>query len=321
MDSEQKDNITMEHNEIITDELIAKYISGKTTEEEDKLIHDYLAQHPEFANDLLDIATALRHQRKHDEATGQVDQERPHEAKRVAFTKRRTFYYAAASVVVIISIGLLWFKPFAQNDTKQTLAGTDTEITNTNPTNDGEVNELNPTDITPIDLQPEEALLADNQEAVSTPKQESTFQPIAEESYLADNNTPGTTQQQEITAPSNDDNAPTMAALTVEDDSGTPLVKDAVFVTDNIPSNCDPHKELVLNWDCNAPILKIEFSIDNGATWKTSYNVSGQNSLTIKPGKLNVFKDYSNTNSFIWRMTAQYSDGKLVRQGTVVFSE
>lgn len=317
MDTELKDKNTMEHNVIITDELIAKYISGKTTEEEDNLIHDYLAQHPEFANDLLDIATALRHQRKHDEATAQADQEQPEETKRIPLIHHRTFYAIAASVAVLIVCVLLF-----HNEKEQTLvADADTEITNTPISNEGEVNDLNPTDITPIDFRPEEVLLADNQEAVTTPIQESSVKPQPEEPLLAENNTPSSPQQQEVAASSNDSNAPTMAALTIDDDSSTPLIKDAVFVTDSIPSNCDPNKDLVLKWSCNAPILKIEFSIDDGATWKTSYNVSGQDCLTIKPSKLNTFKDYSNTNSFIWRMTAQYSDGKLVRQGTIRFTD
>ncbi len=321
MDSELKDNITMEQNEKITDELIAKYISGKTTEEEDRIIHDYLAHHPEFANDLLDIATALRRQRKHDEATRQVDQKQPQEAQQVPLIRRRTFYAIAASVAALIVFGLLFFKPFAQNDSEQTLADADTESTNTAPQNEGEVDDLNKTDINTIDFQPGEPLLADNQEAVTTPIQENPVQPQPEEPLLADNSTPSTIQQQEAVAPLSDNNDPTMAALTIDDDSGIPIVKDAVFVTDSIPSNCDPNKDLVLKWTCNAPVLKIEFSLDNGATWKTSYNVSGQNRLTIKPSKLNTFKDYSNTNSFQWRMTAQYSDGKLVRQGTVSFVE
>ena len=321
MDSKLRDKTTMEHKEIITDELIAKYISGKTTEEEDNLIHDYLAQHPEFANDLLDIATALRHQRKHDEATGQVDQEQPQEAKRIPLIRRRTFYYVAASVVVIIGIGLVWFKPFAQSDTEQSLADADTEITYTNPTNGIEGNDLNLTDITAVDSQSEEPMLADNQEAVTTPVQENPVQPQLEEPLLANNNTSGTTQQQETAAPMNDDNASTMAALTESEGyNNYPTQKDAIFVTDMMPTNCNPAKDLVMKWTCNSPSLKLEISTDNGKTWEPQGDISNQNSKIIGTGTLIDFK-IDNPEGFNWRITAQYRDRKLVRQGTIRFTD
>lgn len=310
----------MEHNEIITDELIAKYISGKTTEEEDRLIHDYLAQHPEFANDLLDIAAALRHQRKHDETTGQVAQEQLKEAKRIPLIRRRTFYAVAASVAVLIVFGLLFFNPFAQNDTEQSLAEADTEITNAR-LNDSEGNNMNMTDITAVDLQPGEPMLVDNQEAVTIPIQESPIQPQPEEPLLADNNTPTTIQQQEAAAPMNDDNASTIAALTENEDyNNYPTQKEAIFVTDSMPTNCNPDKELVMKWTCNSPSLKLEISTDNGKTWEPQGDISNQNSKIIGTGTLIDFK-IDNPEGFIWRITAQYKDGKLVRQGTVVFSE
>ena len=97
----------METNNKITDELIAKYISGKTNEEEDNLIHEYLAHHPEYANDLLDVATALRHQHQQ-------------ETKHIQLRPRRIFIAAAAaSIVILIGIGLLVLKPFAKNEPEQ----------------------------------------------------------------------------------------------------------------------------------------------------------------------------------------------------------
>ena len=318
MDSELKDKITMEHNKIVTDELIAKYISGKTTEEEDNLIHDYLAQHPECANDLLDIATALRHQRKHDEATGQVDLEQPQEAKRVPLFHRRTFYYVAASVVVIIGIGLMWFKPFAQNDTDQSLADADTEITNTNPSNKDEGNDLNLTDITSVDLQSEEPLLADNQESNVQPV-EIVTEIQYEQPMLADNSNPQS-QQETVVADVNPD-APIMAAQTIyQDDSSVPLLENAVFVTDSIPSICNPNENLLLQWDCNAPDVAIEFSVDGGKEWKLRYTNPRFNKLPLSSFQLNDFK-IDNPEGFNWRITAQYRDGKLVRQGMVSFVE
>lgn len=308
----------METNEKITDELIAKYMSGKTTEEEDNLIHDYLAQHPEFANDLLDIATALRHQRKHDEVTGQVDQEQLQETKRIPLIRRRTFYYVAASVVAIIGIGLLWFKPFAQNDTEQSLASADTEITNTNPSNNGEGNDLNPTGITAVDFQSEEALLADNQEPNVQPV-EIVTESQHEQPMLADIS--NFQSQQETVVDDVNPDAPIMAAQTIyQDESSMPLLENAVFVTDSIPSICNPNENLLLQWDCNASDVAIEFSVDGGKVWKLRYTNPRFNQLSLSSFQLNDFK-IDNPEGFNWRITAQYNDGKLVRQGTVVFSE
>ena len=308
MDSEQKDNITMEQNEKITDELIAKYISGKTTEEEDRIIHDYHAHHPEFANDLLDIATALRRQRKHDEATRQVDQKQPQEAQQVPLIRRRTFYAIAASVAALIVFGLLFFKPFAQNDSEQTLADADTEITNNSPSNNGEGNDLNPTDITAVDLQSEEVLLADNQEpAGQTTENHSDLQP--DQPLLADNTNP---QQQ-----SDESEAPIMASMTVnEDNSNAPSLENAVFSTD-IPTACNPDSALVLKWSCNAPKLVIEISYGEGKLWEKTYNNS-INQMTLGSRRLDGFRIYS-PQGFNWKMTAYYRDGTRSEEGFVRF--
>lgn len=315
-------NNTMETNEKITDELIAKYISGTTTEQEDNLIHDYLAKNPEFADDLLDIATALRHQHKHEEAVGTVESRQPQETEHVISMPRRTYYAIAASIVVLISIGMLIFKPFFLNETEQPqLVNANTKTPTDTPENSGVGIDLDSTIIAPIDLLTEEPLLADNQETVTTPIQENLVQPQQNEPLLAENNTPSTKQQQEASATMNDDNASTMAALTENEDyNNYPTQKDAIFVTDSIPVEWDPRKDLVLKWTCNTPSLKLEFSTDHGSTWKTSYDVSGQNSFKIWSRRLQDFR-IDNPQGFHWRMTAQYRDGKLVRQGMVKFSE
>lgn len=312
-------NKTMETNEKLSDELIAKYISGTTTEEEDNLIHDYLAKNPEFADDLLDIATALRHQRKHEETTGTVGSGHPQETAHVISMRRRTFLAIAASIVVLISIGLLVFKPFSHNETEQSqMASSNTETPNVTPSPSEEGIGLDSTAITPIDLQPDEPLLADNHETPSQ-KPENTSQPQPEVPSLADNTVTSTPQQQEV-APQND-NASTMAALTTgEDYSNLVPQKDAIFVTDSIPVEWDPQKDLVLKWTCNTPSLKLEFSTDRGSTWKTPYDVSGQNSFMIRSRRLQDFS-LDNPQGFNWRLTAQFSDGKLVRQGSVKFSD
>lgn len=308
----------MEHNEIITDELIAKYMSGKTTKEEDNLIHDYLARNPEIANNLLDIASALRHQRKHDEAAGQIDQEQSQEAKLVPLFRRRSFYYVAASVAVIIGIGLLWFKPFAQNDTEQSLANADTEITHTSPGNNGEGDDLNPTDISTVDFHSEETLLADNQEPNVQPIEIIT-ESQHEQPMLADNS--NLQSQQETVVDDVNPDAPIMAAQTIyQDDSSVPHLENAVFVTDSIPSICNPNENLLLQWDCNASDVAIEFSVDGGKVWKLRYTNPRFNQLSLSSFQLNDFK-IDNPKGFNWRITAQYRDGRLTREGFIRFTD
>ena len=309
----------MEHNEIITDELIAKYISGKTTEEEDRLIHDYLAQHPEFANDLLDIAAALRHQRKHDEATGQVAQEQLKEAKRI-FLSRRFLYSAAASILLLIGVGF-YFKTSTKNEIiheQPSIAEVNTETSNTPTDPNGSIEETVLEASTVINNGSEEVLIADNHEPDVQPVVNISESQV-DQSLVADNTNPQ--QQQETNVPSANPDMPIMAAQTIyQDNSGEPCLEDAIFDVSEIPTAWNPNQELVLKWDCNASEAAIEFSIDGGRTWKLRYTNPNHNQMTISTLKLQDFK-LDNPEGFNWRITAQYKDGKLVRQGTVSFVE
>ena len=312
----------METNDKITDELIAKYISGNTTEEEDNLIHDYLAQNPEFANDLLDIATALRHQQKHDEAIANEGKEQG--AAHVRLIPRRTLYAAAAAIVILIGIGLLVSKPFAKNDEEQSLVA-ETQpgpiLTPTDSIKEGE--EIDPGTV-PVNInEPEQPLLVDEQE-FPIQKTDKVIDPTQKELYAE--STPIEQPQPETDiAPSNDGEGPIMASQTIyQDDSGEPRLEDAVFVTDSIPTTCNPKKELVLRWNCNAPSLTLEFSTDNGdeKVWKKPplSDITGKNVYTISATKLRDLMTY-NKKCFYWRITAKYKEGSIKREGKVEFSD
>ncbi len=313
-------NKTMETNEKITDELIAKYISRKTNEEEDRFIHDYLARNPEFANDLLDIATAIRHQRKHDETTANKGKEQPQEATRVRLTLRRTFYALAASFVLLIGIRFFVSKPFANNEIipeQPTIAEANTETSNT-PTDSDESSEETVLETPAIaGAEPEEVLFADNQ-TTDVQHTENITEPQVNQSLLADNTNPP--QQQEADVASANPDVPVMAAQTVyQDNSDEPCMEEAVFDIDNIPTTWNPNKDLVLKWECNAPEVAIEFSIDGGKTWKLRYTNPRNNQLTISTLKLKDFK-LDNPEGFNWKITVQYRDGSLTKEGFVRFT-
>ena len=306
-------NKTMETNDKITDELIAKYVSGKATEEEESIVHEHLARNPEFANDLLDIATALRHQ--HKQVKGKGDQQQTQEAKRVQFVSRRIFYAIAASIVILIGFGLLVFKPFAKSDMEEPLVvENQTQTTSTEPCEGGE--EIVSDTMSVIFNEPENPLLAEKQQEVPSQKTENMAKPQHEEPLLADN----TPKDSPLEQTDYDDGASMIASLTgSEDNENAPQIKEVVFITDSIPTICNPEKDLVLKWNCNAPSLKLELSSD-GVTWKTlNNNIANQNSRTLNS---NLLKDYelSNPNYFYWRMTAKYSDGNQTRKGKIVFS-
>lgn len=310
----------MENNDKITDELIAKYISGKTTEEEDLLVHEYLAQNPEFADDLLNMATAIRHQGKHDEAMANKGEGQVQEAARVSMKSRRTFYAVAASVVLLIGVGFLFFLPFAKNEEQPVVAEivTETEQDTVNASGNDEENVSDETPVVSFDH--EQPLIADVQET-SKQKTENTVTILPEDQYIANNTTQDALSEQEL---ENADDAAMMASQTVYEEEDEVLKKeDAVFETKNMPDSCDLEKDLVLKWDCNATLsLTLEFSTDDGKTWnKPSYDITGHNHYTIKRNQLKGFTINNPFHSFCWRMTAEYSDGKLVRQGTIRFTE
>lgn len=77
----------------VTEELIAKYLSGNTTEEEEALVLDYMGENEEHLDDLLTSVDALREQRKSEMAA-----------------RRRpvAIYSAAASVAILLVAGGIW---------------------------------------------------------------------------------------------------------------------------------------------------------------------------------------------------------------------
>lgn len=308
----------METNEKITDELIAKYINGNTTEEEDALIHDYLAQNPEFANDLLDIATALRHQHKHDEEIRNGLKEQPKEAKRIFLSRRFIYPAAAASLVLLIGVGF-YFKTSTKNGFLQeqpSVAEVNTEISNTptNPNGSIEATVLETPEIIKFDS--EEVLIADNHEPDVQPVVNISESQV-DQSLFADNTNPH--QQQENEALSSDPDGPMVASMTICEDNGdAPLIKDAVFNIADIPTNCNPDTPLLLNWSCNAPKLVLEIRYGNGKIWKKTFD-NTINQISLGRNQLSVFKSYDR-QGLKWKMTAFYRDGTLTKDGFIRFT-
>ena len=85
----------MENKKEISDELLAKYLSGQCTEAEEAEVLDYMSQSDENIDDLTNIVAAIEAQKK---ATS-------HATKKA--TRRFIPWSAAASVLLLV--GLAWF--------------------------------------------------------------------------------------------------------------------------------------------------------------------------------------------------------------------
>ena len=85
----------MENKKEISDELLAKYLSGQCTEAEESEVLDYMSQNDENIDDLTNIVAAIEAQKK---ATS-------HATKKA--TRRFIPWSAAASVLLLV--GLAWF--------------------------------------------------------------------------------------------------------------------------------------------------------------------------------------------------------------------
>lgn len=90
----------MKNDNIITDELIAKYINGRTSKQEDELILDFMSKNDEYVNELFDTAIAVRLQQK------QWEKENASHIVRIPLYQTWIFKVAASMVVLIITT---WF--------------------------------------------------------------------------------------------------------------------------------------------------------------------------------------------------------------------
>ena len=85
----------MENKKVISDELLAKYLSGQCTEAEEAEVLDYMSQSDENIDDLTNIVAAIEAQKK---ATSPATKEETH----------RFIPWAAAASVLLL-VGLAWF--------------------------------------------------------------------------------------------------------------------------------------------------------------------------------------------------------------------
>lgn len=85
----------MENRKEISDELLAKYLSGQCTEAEETEVLDYMAQSDENIDDLTNIVAAIEAQKK---------------ATTLAPKKEtRSFIPWSAAASVLLLLGLTWF--------------------------------------------------------------------------------------------------------------------------------------------------------------------------------------------------------------------
>lgn len=104
----------MEDNKHISDELLAKYLSGKASAEEKERVLDYLAENDENLEDFLTMATAAKMQRQEE----QIPEKHHHYWIKWAA--------AAAAVVAIVLLGVF---AFHHNDTDNNYIAEEQSVT------------------------------------------------------------------------------------------------------------------------------------------------------------------------------------------------
>ena len=85
----------MENKKEISDELLAKYLSGQCTEAEESEVLDYMSQNDENIDDLTNIVAAIETQKK--------------TTRLATKTVTRRFIPWSAAASVLLLIGLAWF--------------------------------------------------------------------------------------------------------------------------------------------------------------------------------------------------------------------
>ena len=85
----------MENKKEISDELLAKYLSGQCTEAEESEVLDYMSQSDENIDDLMNIVAAIETQKK--------------TTRLATKTVTRRFIPWSAAASVLLLIGLAWF--------------------------------------------------------------------------------------------------------------------------------------------------------------------------------------------------------------------
>ena len=85
----------MENKKEISDELLAKYLSGQCTEAEESEVLDYMSQSDENIDDLTNIVAAIETQKK--------------TTRLATKTVTRRFIPWSAAASVLLLIGLAWF--------------------------------------------------------------------------------------------------------------------------------------------------------------------------------------------------------------------
>lgn len=114
----------MDKKKQISDELLAKYMSGKISSEEEKLVLDYLADNDENLNDFLNMASAIELHHKENNRHKNIWQ-------RVLWVSS-----AAAAIAIVVIIGVFVFhnkaevtgNQFAQEVPEQTILVKDSSV-------------------------------------------------------------------------------------------------------------------------------------------------------------------------------------------------
>lgn len=97
----------MNNKKEISDEALARYISGVSSTDEEARVLDFMAESDENVDDLLNIADAVRIQHEYEQRSGTLMNADDGRKKTRRFVLR-PLYWAAASLLVAVSILGLW---------------------------------------------------------------------------------------------------------------------------------------------------------------------------------------------------------------------
>lgn len=97
----------MNNKKEISDEALARYISGVSSADEEARVLDFMAESDENVDDLLNIADAVRIQQEYEQRSGTVMDADDGRNKTRRFVLRPV-YWAAASLLVAVTILGLW---------------------------------------------------------------------------------------------------------------------------------------------------------------------------------------------------------------------
>lgn len=290
-------NSEMEQKHNITDEQIARFLSGTASEEEKNAILEYMSQSDENIDELMSIADAVQAQRNNHQAV------KPSGNRTVAWR-------IAASVAVILLAGGAWILLRDHGVDLETPSST-TVAMNTTPAP------------TPVPSTPGTVTVTDNQgqsdnQTIKQPNNKSSNTLVADAGadidlsrFQSEELHGGAQTRQTISG----NEGPYMASLTTGT-SGQSRPETERIVLPEVPKQWLPGTDLVIKWKTDAPKIKVMVKPQGAKYWICEREIDNTyvnprqwvTSITISSKERQDYALYN--NKVVWRIEATFEDGK-----------